>query len=93
MTFDLAIWPLISSTNEGFHVASMMQVWFQLDFKILKLRPNVNPFLIDDNRGKSDLYVSPYIHCYRLCQYFNEIINQIHFKTKISHKRPYQGST
>ena len=32
MTFDLSMWPLSSLTYEGLHVASMIQVWFQLDF-------------------------------------------------------------
>ena len=29
MTFDLDMWPLIASTNEGFHVASMTQLWLK----------------------------------------------------------------
>ena len=29
MTFDLDIWPLTSSTNEGSHVASMTQLWLE----------------------------------------------------------------
>ena len=29
MTFDLDIWPLTSSTNEGSHVASMTQLWLK----------------------------------------------------------------
>ena len=29
MTFDLDIWPLTSSTNEGSHVASMPQLWLK----------------------------------------------------------------
>ena len=29
MTFDLDIWPLTSSTNEGSHVASMTQLWMK----------------------------------------------------------------
>ena len=31
MTFDLGIWPLTSWTNEGTHIISINQVWFQLD--------------------------------------------------------------
>ena len=29
MTFDLDMWPLTSSTNEGSHLASMTQVWLK----------------------------------------------------------------
>ena len=29
MTFDLGMWPLISSTNESYHVAPMTQVWLK----------------------------------------------------------------
>ena len=29
MTFDLDTWPLTSSTNEGFHAASMTQLWLK----------------------------------------------------------------
>ena len=29
MTFDLDMWPLTSSTNEGSHVASMTQLWLK----------------------------------------------------------------
>ena len=32
MNFDLNMWPLTSSTNEGFHVISINQVWFESDF-------------------------------------------------------------
>ena len=32
MTFDLNMWPLTSLLYKGSHVASMTQVWFQLDF-------------------------------------------------------------
>ena len=31
MTFDLGMWPLTSLTYEGSHVASMTEVWLQLD--------------------------------------------------------------
>ena len=32
MTFDLDLWPLTTWTYEGFHIISINQVWFKLDF-------------------------------------------------------------
>ena len=42
MTFDLNIWPLTLSTNEGSHVVSMTQLWFK-SIKACRAK-YVNPF-------------------------------------------------
>ena len=55
MTSDLNIWPLTSLTNEGFHVASMIQLWLK-SINACE-RANVNPFFrtTENNySGRSD---------------------------------------
>ena len=41
MTFDLDMWPLTSSTNEGSHVASKAQLWLKSIKALWKVEPNV----------------------------------------------------
>ena len=49
MTFDLDIWPLTSTTNEGSHVASMTQLLVEIHQSMWKIEPTVNPFFTTDN--------------------------------------------
>ena len=64
MTFDLDMWLLISSTNEGFHVASMTQLWLK---SIKSCGSEMSTCFYNNrhqttdnnnNRGQSDHYVS-----------------------------------
>ena len=59
MTFDLDTWPLISSTNEGSHVASMTQLWLKSIKACGRWSQMLTLFTTDNNyRGQSDPYVS-----------------------------------
>ena len=56
MTFDLDIWPLTSSTNEGSHVASMTQLLVEIHPSMWKVEPNVNPFFTTDNNNRGCVF-------------------------------------